>query len=246
MMREAAFRQISDAGEKLLALGINTTHSGNVSIRGENEIYITRTGSRLDRLSESDIIPVPLNEETQGIASVELPMHRAIYQGTSYKAILHAHPPHTIVFSLLEDSILPVDNEGFYFLGEIPVLKPKEVSGSVETGKLLAETFRDGPHVAIVRGHGSFAVGENLEEALHWTSTLERACQMGYILRTVSEFRYKEIIRSRKEEIRKKKQQTKNPSPADRVVDSPGRGTISQGSRPLIIPRPVPKSKPPK
>lgn len=203
-MREIAFRQISDAGMKLLQLGINTTHSGNISIRGENEVYITRTGSRLDRLSESDIVCVPLNEETQGIASVELPMHRAIYRSTPYKAILHAHPPHTIVFSLIEDAIYPVDNEAFLFLGEIPVLKPKEVSGSVETGNLLAETFNRGTHITVVRGHGSFAVGENLEEALHWTSTLERSCQMGHLLRSVSEFRYREITRSRRDEIRRK------------------------------------------
>lgn len=204
MMRESAYRQISDAGRKLLEFGINTTHSGNVSIRGENEIFITRTGSRLDRLSESDIVSVPLNEEGQGIASVEVPMHRAIYQNTKTKAILHAHPPTTIVFSLVEDSIYPVDNEAFLFLGEIPVLKPKEVSASAETGKLLADTFNKGSHIVVVRGHGSFAVGENLEEALHWTSTLERACQMGYMLRTLSEFRFREIIRSRKDEIRKK------------------------------------------
>ncbi|OGH61495.1 MAG: hypothetical protein A3I06_02545 [Candidatus Lindowbacteria bacterium RIFCSPLOWO2_02_FULL_62_12] len=92
-MRETAYRQIRDAGEKLLALGINTTHSGNVSVRSETEIFITRTGSRLDRLAESDVISVGLNEEGKGIASVELPMHRAIYQNTPAKAILHAHPP---------------------------------------------------------------------------------------------------------------------------------------------------------
>lgn len=213
MMRESAYRQIKDAGEKLLALGINTTHSGNVSIRGDSEIYITRTGSRLDRIAESDIISVPLNEESQGLASVELPMHRAIYQGTAAKAILHAHPPHTIVFSLLEDAIYPVDNEAFLFLGEIPILKPKEVSGSAETGKMLADTFSRGPHIAVIRGHGSFAVGENLEEALHWTSTLERACQMGYLLRTLSEFRYREIVRARREEIRRSQKPPPRPRP---------------------------------
>lgn len=203
-MRQEAFRQISDAGEKLLQMGINTSHSGNVSIRGEGEIFITRSGSRLDRLAESDIVSVPLNEETQGIASVELPMHRAIYRNTPAKAILHAHPPHTIVFSMIEDAIYPVDNEGFFFLGEVPVLKPKEVSASVETGELIAATLNKGPHIVVVRGHGSFAVGENIEEALHWTSTLERACQMGFILRTLSEFRYRELVRQRREEIRKK------------------------------------------
>lgn len=219
MVREAAFRQIRDAGEKLLEFGINTTHSGNISIRSESEIFITRTGSRLDRLAESDIVSVPVDDESPGIASVELPMHREIYRATSAKAILHAHPPYTIVFSLLEDAIYPVDNEAFLFLGEIPVLKPKEVSGSPETGKLLAETFNKGTHISVVKGHGSFATGENLEEALHWTSTLERSCQMGYLLRTLSEFRYKEIVRARQAEIRKMKRPA--PPPRKKFGDRP-------------------------
>jgi len=204
MMRETAYRQIQDAGEKLLQMGINTSHSGNISIRGDADIFITRTGSRLDRLVESDIIAVPLSEDVQGIASVELPMHRQIYLNTGAKAILHAHPPHTIVFSLVEDVIYPVDNEAFLFLGEIPVLKPKEVSGSAETGKLLADAFARGSHIAVIRGHGSFAAGENLEEGLHWTTTLERACQMAYLLRNLSPFRYREIIRSRQQDIRQR------------------------------------------
>ncbi len=204
-MREEAWRQIRDAGEKLLALGINTTHSGNVSIRSDSEIFITRTGSRLDRLAESDIVAVPVGEETQGIASVELPMHRMIYRNTQAKAILHAHPPHTIVFSLLENALYPIDNEAFLFLGEVTVLQPKEVSGSPETGMLLAETFNRGSRIAVIRSHGSFAIGENLEEALHLTSTLERSCQMAHLLRTHSEFRYREIVRARASEIRKKR-----------------------------------------
>lgn len=203
-MQESVYRQFADAGAKLLALGINTTHSGNISIRGESTVYITRTGSRLDRLSESDIVSVPVNEANQGIASMELPMHLAIYQMTQAKAILHAHPPYTIVLSLIEDAIYPVDNEAFMYLGEVAVLNPEQVSGSPETGRLIGSHFVAGSKIIVLRSHGSFAIGENLEEALHWTSTLERSCQMGYLLRTISEYKYQELMRNRRMQMRKK------------------------------------------
>jgi len=32
--------------------------------------------------------------------------------------------------------------------------------------------------VIMLRGHGSFAVGQTLEEAFHWTSTLEEVCDI--------------------------------------------------------------------
>lgn len=202
-MRQEAFRQIQYVGAKLLDMGINTSHSGNISIRDIDAIYISRTGSSLDRITESDIISVPLDEDVRGIASVELPVHRAIYKHSEAKAVLHAHPPLAIAFSLLEPAIYSADNEGFLFLGEVPVVAVKDVVGQETTGQILADHFNAGCHIAVVKGHGSFAVGQNLEECLHWTTTLERSCQIGKTIRDVSEFRYKEIVRERRAQFRR-------------------------------------------
>jgi L-fuculose-phosphate aldolase len=39
---------------------------------------------------------------------------------------------------------------------------------------------------AMVRGHGSFAVGQMLEEACRWTSSLEASCKTLYPRRLLS------------------------------------------------------------
>jgi|GEM_PF-5088729 len=39
---------------------------------------------------------------------------------------------------------------------------------------------------AMVRGHGSFAVGQMLEEAYQWTSSLEALCKTLYLRRLLS------------------------------------------------------------
>jgi len=39
--------------------------------------------------------------------------------------------------------------------------------------------------VILVRGHGSFAVGQLLEEAYYYTTTLEESCHLLYLLKTL-------------------------------------------------------------
>jgi L-fuculose-phosphate aldolase len=36
-----------------------------------------------------------------------------------------------------------------------------------------------------VRGHGSFAAGQLLEEAYHYTTTLEESCRLLYLLKAL-------------------------------------------------------------
>ena len=47
----------------------------------------------LSELKDEDIIEVALEGDSNKEASMELPVHRAIYQKTKALAIVHAHPP---------------------------------------------------------------------------------------------------------------------------------------------------------
>ncbi|HOP09709.1 MAG TPA: class II aldolase/adducin family protein, partial [Candidatus Methanofastidiosa archaeon] len=75
------FRRI---GKILFGLGIVGSHSGNLSIRAGDRIYITRRGSMVGDLRESDIVETGVFEDDSGIvmASTEIKVHRAIYQKT--------------------------------------------------------------------------------------------------------------------------------------------------------------------
>jgi L-fuculose-phosphate aldolase len=105
------------------------------------------------------------------LASSEYIIHRAIYLATSARAIVHAHPPYATLLSM-SGELVPVDVEGNYHLGRVPVATPRNPTASEEAAHAVSELMK-ASRVVLVRAHGSFARGENLEEAYMLTSTLE-------------------------------------------------------------------------
>ena len=54
----------------------------------------------------------------------------------------------------------------------------------VVDGEQVAKALRDRP-VVLARGHGSYARGDDLWQALQWTSVLEESAQVLYLLRSL-------------------------------------------------------------
>ncbi len=171
--------QFRKFGRELFLQGVNSSHSGNISVRMGDRVLITRRGSMLADLSERDLIETGLEEDDSHIvlASTEIKIHRAVYQSTSALAIVHAHPPITIALSMLGDEIRPVDTEGIYYFKSVPVITTELTVGADEVAEKLPPVLRD-YRIAVLRGHGSFATGQVLEEAYQWTSSLEAACKV--------------------------------------------------------------------
>jgi len=170
------FREV---GRDLFVAGNVTARSGNLSVRHGDRIVITRSGSMLSRLEPTDLIETGIEPGADDDGcSRELVVHRAIYTATTATAICHAHPPHTMYRSLVEDVIRPLDSEGRAVLGgEIPVLAPANTIASAEAGELLAGALAEVP-VAVLRSHGPFAVGESLWDAWGFVSVLEDSCRI--------------------------------------------------------------------
>ncbi len=185
--------QFSRFGRDLFLQGVNSSHSGNMSVRSGDRIFITRRGSMLANLAEGDIVETGLREDDSHItlASTEIKIHRAVYLQTSALAIVHAHPPFAVTLSMLEDEIVPVDTEGVYYFKSVPVIGASLTVGSDEVVEKLPPLLQN-YKVAMVRGHGSFAVGQMLEEAFQWTSSLEASCKTLYLQRLLSPSREKE------------------------------------------------------
>ncbi|TEB05245.1 L-fuculose phosphate aldolase [Pelotomaculum schinkii] len=173
-------------GRDLFLSGLNSSHSGNLSVRYGDRIVITRRGSMLGHLEERDLIETGLakNDSKIILASTEIGVHRAIYKGTSALAVVHAHPVHAIALSLLEDQIIPVDSEGAYLLHKIPVIGAEHTIGSKELENILPGLLSE-YKIVMVRGHGSFAVGQMIEEAYQWTSCLEQVCRIICLTRSL-------------------------------------------------------------
>lgn len=173
-------------GRDLFLAGLNNSHSGNLSVRKDDNILITRRGSMLGRLMEDDLIETSLEYEDDNTAraSTELIVHRAIYRGTAARAVVHAHPVHAIALSMMEEMIIPIDAEGLYHLKKAPVLAAEQTIGSQEIMDKLPGLLKSNK-IVIVRGHGSFAAGQTLEEAYMWTSSLENACRIIWLTRAL-------------------------------------------------------------
>ncbi|MDF9409073.1 aldolase [Pelotomaculum isophthalicicum JI] len=173
-------------GRDLFLAGLNSSHSGNLSVRCGDRIVITRRGAMLGHLEERDLIETGLDKNDSNIilASTEIRVHRAIYKGTAALAVVHAHPVHAIALSLLEDEIIPLDSEGAYLLHKIPVLSAEHTIGSQELEEKLPSLLKE-YKIVMVRGHGSFATGQLLEEAYQWTSSLENICRIIHITRAL-------------------------------------------------------------
>jgi len=177
------WKEISKYGKKLHDKGYMVSHSGNISVRAGDKMYIKRRGAAADEIGPEDVIEVDLFEEDSSIilSSTETMVHRAIYLNTSALAVVHAHPPYSIVCSLIFDEIIPMDAEGDYILRKVPVIVVKEVSGSKELEEKVSEALKQYKGV-VVRGHGTFAAAKLLEEAYHVTNMIEASSQIRYLV----------------------------------------------------------------
>ncbi len=178
--------QFQAVGHDLFARGLVSSNSGDISVRLGDRIIITRRGSQLGCLQENDLIETGIskNDRSTPLASIELPVHRAIYQATSASAIVHAHPPHAIALSLTETEIVPTDTEGLAVLNHIPVLGWDMDVKPGGLADIIAQALKQ-YRIIMVCGHGSFAIGQLLEEAHNCTTLLEESCQVVCLLKSL-------------------------------------------------------------
>ncbi len=189
-MAKEKYRELMDEmkriGHIVFQAGLNNSHSGNMSIRVGDRILITRRGSMLGFLKDEDIIETGLEHNDAGIslASTEVAVHRAIYKGTSALAILHSHPLTATALSLVQDEIVPIDVEGSYYIRKVPIVEFEFGTGSKEMEEVLPKYLKN-YRIVMVKGHGAFAVGDFLEEALHYTHVLESIAQIIWRVRAM-------------------------------------------------------------
>lgn len=177
------WQEIAKYGRKLVEHGLVESNFGNISLRAGDKMLITRTGAALDEITENSVVEVDIQDTSSLdiIASSETVVHREIYRQTSALAIIHAHCQYAVVESLLAGpggKIAPVDSEGQYFLGTIPVvgggIGSRELAGNLSN---ILSRHRG----AIVYSHGTFAIGRTLGDAYIVTTQLEHSCKVKYL-----------------------------------------------------------------
>jgi L-fuculose-phosphate aldolase len=178
--------QFQAIGQALFTQGLVSPQGGNLSVKLGEQLVITHRGSALGSIQEGDLVETGIckNNRATPLASTELEVHRCIYKNTSALAVVHAHPPYAVALSFTEKEIVPRDVEGRALLSRVPILS---AGGEVKAGK-LAETIASllcECRMVLVRGHGSFAASQLLEEAYYCTVVLEQSCRLLYLLKAL-------------------------------------------------------------
>ncbi|MDD1700417.1 MAG: aldolase [Methanoregula sp.] len=147
---------------------------GNISARkGTEGFFIKQTGSYLDVAGEP--VFIPLKGKVPDYASSEYRVHRDVYRKTGHEAIVHAHPPYAVAASLVMDMVVPEDSEGMMLCPKIPVVEGAPGSQKIADNVSNALMFSE---LVIIRGHGTFAAGKNLDAAYVYTSLAEHSCKV--------------------------------------------------------------------
>jgi molybdopterin-guanine dinucleotide biosynthesis protein MobB len=163
--------------------GYNDSHSGNASVRVGDWFYVTPTGASADRLTPGQLIRCAVEGDCPSGASLDAPLHRAVYLAQPQaRALLHSHGAYSVAVSLAGQDFEPVDFEGRCYFERVPVIAIDYDRYAAEAPVRVAEILARYP-VTLVRGHGVYAWGENLDRAYKWSCSLELSAKTYVVAR---------------------------------------------------------------
>ena len=169
---------------------------GNVSEidRERGCIVIKPSGVAYDKMKAEDMVVTDLDGnvlEGSLRPSSDLPTHVELYRHfPTVTAVVHTHSRFATVFAQAGREIPMLGTthaDAFY--GNVPCtrpLTPKEIAGEyeAETGRVIAETFRDRDYTAIpavlVHSHGPFTWGKDATHAVETAIILEEVATMAW------------------------------------------------------------------
>ena len=174
---------IAEICRRLHARNLLAAADGNVSVRvSDEEILFTPTGVNKANLRDEDLAVVNLKGKVlKGNPSGERLMHLEVYRRCEKaKAIVHAHPPTAIAFTVAMPHLkeLPAEalSELILAVGSVPIA-PFARPGTIEMGTVL-HPFLPQRRVILLARHGAISWGEDLEEAYNGMERLEHISQI--------------------------------------------------------------------
>ncbi|MCB0371083.1 MAG: class II aldolase/adducin family protein [Bdellovibrionales bacterium] len=180
---EEVGRKILQIAKALHDRNLLAAADGNISFRfDDNNILITPSGQTKALMTEQELSQITLeNKILSGTPSSERLMHLEIYKTCpAAKAVVHAHPPTAIAWSLAFPELkeLPFRQlpEVILAAGKIPFV-PYARPGTLEMGTHL-RPFLPEHRLMILSRHGAVCWGESLEEAYRGIERVEHVCQI--------------------------------------------------------------------
>jgi L-fuculose-phosphate aldolase len=177
-LQKLSAQSLITVAQRLYEKNFLASADGNISLRlTESVIMITPKGVNKARIQTRDLCLITLdNKVLCGQPSSERLMHLEIYKNCPQaKAVVHAHPPHAVAWSIAFPKLKELPKKSLSELilavGQIPIV-PYQRPGSQNMGLSLKKWLPQ-QRVFILSRHGALSWGEDLEEAYNGMERLE-------------------------------------------------------------------------
>lgn len=169
---------LAEAGRRLAARALVIGTSGNLSVRSGDLVAVTPTGGVISELTAGQMTVIDLDGTVVDGAlapTSEVPMHLAIYRASLARAIAHTHATTSVAIGLVADEI-PLVHYAMLSLGGAVRVAPYARYGTQELADRVVKAL-ELKQAALMRNHGSIAIGATLAKATDNLELLEWAAR---------------------------------------------------------------------
>ncbi len=194
VVSEAELRAcMCEIGRRMYARNFVAATDGNISVRiGTDRFLVTPSGSACGFMHPHEMVIADskgMKVSGEGKVSSEFFTHLAVYsQRPEIEAVVHAHPPTTVAFTLagcsMTDLALP---EVVFAVGGIPTA-PYATPGTRE-GAEAVRALAAKCDALLMDRHGALTMGSSLMDAYYKMEKIEHAAQTILIARSLGEIR---------------------------------------------------------
>jgi L-fuculose-phosphate aldolase len=171
-------QELAEAGRRLATRRLVIGTSGNLSVRVGDLVVVTPTGGVISDLTAGQMTVIGLDGAVADgdlAPTSEVPLHLAIYRTTLAVAVAHTHATTTTAIGLVADEI-PLIHYAMLNLGGAVRVAPYACYGTEELATHVVKAL-EFKQAALMRNHGSIAIGSSLAKATDNLELLEWAAQ---------------------------------------------------------------------
>jgi L-fuculose-phosphate aldolase len=169
---------LATAGRRLAARGLVIGTSGNLSVRSGDLVAVTPTGGVISELTAEQMTVIDMDGAVVDgdlEPTSEVPMHLAIYRATPAAAIAHTHATTSTAIGLVADEI-PLVHYAMLSLGGAVRVAPYACYGTDQLAEHVVKAL-EYKQAALMRNHGSIAIGSSVTKATDNLELLEWSAQ---------------------------------------------------------------------
>lgn len=178
---QTVMNELIEEGKKVVECGLAVGSGGNLSFRapGTDVVFVTGTGTQLDRLTPSSFAQVNLQgEHLDGIKpSSEFRVHLESYKARpDIDVCIHLHPQASVLTAALDLPIRFLTIDHVYYVRKVTRI-PWIRSGTQEIADATAVAAKDA-NVIILENHGCVVLAPSVQLGFARVLNLEEASEL--------------------------------------------------------------------